>query len=48
MVTNILRGLPITYRDFKKQYDWIRAREGDGKHDLDFLFDRLLLEEEDI
>ncbi|KFY80857.1 hypothetical protein V499_00312 [Pseudogymnoascus sp. VKM F-103] len=46
-VTNVLIGLPSVYHDFKRQYDWIRAKEGDGKHDLLFLYDRLLLEEED-
>lgn len=45
MVTNILLGLPAAYRDFKEQYDWIRAKDGDAKHDLDFLFNRLLLKE---
>lgn len=45
MVTNILFGLPAAYRDFREQYDWIRAKDGDGKHDLEFLFNRLLLKE---
>lgn len=47
MVSNILIGLPSSYRNFKKQYDWIRAKNPDEEHDLSFLFDRLFIEEED-
>ncbi|ELR07445.1 hypothetical protein GMDG_08414 [Pseudogymnoascus destructans 20631-21] len=47
MVSNILLGLPSSYRTFKKQYDWIRAKNPDEEHDLSFLFDRLFIEEED-
>lgn len=45
IVTNILLGLPAAYQDFKEQYDWIRAKEGNEKHNLEFLFNRLLLKE---
>ena len=47
IVTNIMVGLPTNYRGFKKQYDWVRSANADVDHDLDFLFDRLLIEEED-
>jgi adenine-specific DNA methylase len=47
MVSNILTGLPASYTDFKKQYNWIRARDLNQTPDLDFLFNRLFMEEED-
>jgi hypothetical protein len=46
-VSNILTGLPASYTDFKKQYNWIRARDLNQTPDLDFLFNRLFMEEED-
>ncbi|KAI8221550.1 retrotransposon Ty1-copia subclass [Colletotrichum sp. SAR 10_77] len=48
MVTNILVSLPRSYDTFRSQYDWIRAQQGDEKPNLDLLYDRLLIEEENI
>jgi hypothetical protein len=41
----LLRGLPSNYRNFKEQYDWVRSAKPDDPPDLDYLFDRLLIEE---
>jgi hypothetical protein len=46
MFTSILlHGLPPNYRNFKEQYDWVRSAKPDDPPDLDYLFDRLQIEE---
>src|SRR5271155_5479959 len=46
MFTSILlHGIPPNYRNFKEQYDWVRSAKPDDPPDLDFLFDRLQIEE---
>jgi hypothetical protein len=46
LATNILFGLTTNYSTFKTQYEWARALQPDESPDLDFLYDRLLNEEE--
>jgi hypothetical protein len=46
-VTNVLYGLPDNYRETSRQYDWVRATNPDNPPDLDFLFDRLYIEDEE-
>lgn len=43
--TTILHGLPPSYRGFKEKYDWIRSTKADEPPDLDYLFERLHVEE---
>ena len=47
-VTHVLIGLPARYGDFKKQYEWSRAKDNTDNPDLNFLYERLLVEEEDL
>ena len=43
--TALLYGLTPNFRDFKEKYDWIRSTTPDDPPDLDYLYDRLLVEE---
>jgi hypothetical protein len=43
--TALLHGLPSNYRGFKEKYDWIRSTKPDDPPDLDYLYDRLHVEE---
>jgi hypothetical protein len=43
--TALLHGLPPSYRSFKEKYDWIRSTKPDDPPDLDYLFERLHVEE---
>jgi gag-polypeptide of LTR copia-type len=43
--SSLLHGLPNFYRVFKEQYDWVRSARPDDPPDLDYLFDRLHIEE---
>ncbi|OAQ57707.1 gag-polypeptide of LTR copia-type domain-containing protein [Pochonia chlamydosporia 170] len=45
LATVLLHGLPPNYRDFKEKYDWIRSTKPDDSPDLDYLFERLHVEE---
>ena len=46
MFTSILlHGLPPNYHNFKEQYDWVWSAKPDDPPDLDYLFDRLQIEE---
>jgi len=41
----LLHGLPPNFRDFKDKYDWIRSTKPDEPPDLDYLYERLHVEE---
>ncbi|CAI7613697.1 unnamed protein product [Penicillium pancosmium] len=43
--TALLHGLPPSYRSFKEKYDWIRSTKPDDSPDLDYLFERMHVEE---
>jgi hypothetical protein len=43
--TALLHGLPSNYRGFKEKYDWIRSTKPDDPPDLDYLYERLHVEE---
>ena len=43
--TALLHGLPPNYRGFKEKYDWIRSTKPDDPPDLDYLYERLHVEE---
>ena len=43
--TALLHGLPPNFRIFKENYDWIRSMSPDEPPDLDYLFERLHVEE---
>lgn len=43
--TALLHGLPPSYRTFKEKYDWIRSTKPDDPPDLDYLYERLHVEE---
>ena len=43
--TALLHGLPPSYRAFKEKYDWIRSTKPDDPPDLDYLYERLHVEE---
>ncbi|KAJ5460957.1 uncharacterized protein N7458_002509 [Penicillium daleae] len=43
--TALLHGLPPSYRTFKDKYDWIRSTKPDDPPDLDYLYERLHVEE---
>ncbi|KAJ6033764.1 hypothetical protein N7444_011535 [Penicillium canescens] len=43
--TALLHGLPPSYRGFKEKYDWIRSINPDDSPDLDYLFERMHVEE---
>lgn len=45
LATALLHGLPPNFRDFKEKYDWIRSTKPDDPPDLDFLYERLHVEE---
>lgn len=43
--TALLHGLPPNFRTFKENYDWVRSIHPDESPDLDYLFERLHVEE---
>ena len=43
--TALLHGLPSNFRIFKENYDWVRSIKPDDPPDLDYLFERLHVEE---
>ncbi|KAI3129614.1 hypothetical protein CBS147330_5244 [Penicillium roqueforti] len=43
--TALLHGLPPNYRSFKEKYDWVRSIKPDDSPDLDYLFERMHVEE---
>ena len=43
--TALLHGLPPNFRVFKENYDWVRSIKPDDSPDLDYLFERLHVEE---
>lgn len=43
--TALLHGLPPNFRIFKENYDWVRSIKPDDPPDLDYLFERLHVEE---
>ncbi|KAF2174651.1 hypothetical protein K469DRAFT_705780, partial [Zopfia rhizophila CBS 207.26] len=45
LATALLHGLPPNYRGFKEKYDWIRSTKPDDPPDLNYLYDRLYVEE---
>ena len=45
LATALLHGLPSDFRDFKEKYDWIRSTKPDDPPDLDYLYERLYVEE---
>jgi hypothetical protein len=45
LATALLHGLPPHFRVFKENYDWIRSTTPDDPPNLDYLYDRLLVEE---
>ncbi|KZZ88210.1 Ribonuclease H-like protein [Beauveria brongniartii RCEF 3172] len=45
LATALLNGLPANFNDFKEKYDWIRSTNPDDPPDLDYLYDRLHVEE---
>lgn len=45
LVPVLLHGLPPNFRDFKEKYDWIRSAKPDDAPELDYLYERLLVEE---
>lgn len=45
LVTALLHGLPSSYQDFKEKYDWIRSTKPDDPPDLDYLYERLHVED---
>jgi hypothetical protein len=45
LVTALLHGLPPNFCDFKEKYDWIRSTKPDDPPDLDYLYERLHVEE---
>lgn len=45
LATVLLHGLPPTFRNFKENYDWIRSTKPDDSPDMDYLYDRLHVEE---
>jgi hypothetical protein len=45
LATALLHGLPPNFRDFKEKYDWIRSTKPDDPPDLDYLYERLHVEE---
>ena len=45
LATALLHGLPSNFRDFKEKYDWIRSTKPDDPPDLDYLYERLHVEE---
>ncbi|GJN66062.1 hypothetical protein PLICBS_000078 [Purpureocillium lilacinum] len=45
LATALLHGLPSNFRDFKERYDWIRSTKPDESPDLDYLYERLHVED---
>jgi gag-polypeptide of LTR copia-type/GAG-pre-integrase domain len=45
LATALLHGLPLNFRDFKEKYDWICSTKSDDAPDLDYLYERLYVEE---
>ena len=45
LATALLHGLPPNFRDSKEKYDWIRSTTPDDSPDLDYLYERLHVEE---
>ena len=45
LATALLHGLPPNFCDFKEKYDWIRSTKPDDPPDLDYLYERLHVEE---
>jgi hypothetical protein len=45
LATALLHGLPSSYQDFKEKYDWIRSTKPDDPPDLDYLYERLHVED---
>ncbi|GLA55663.1 hypothetical protein AnigIFM63604_002455 [Aspergillus niger] len=45
LATAFLHGLPAQYRGFKEKYNWIRSTKPDDPPDLDYLYERLHVEE---
>lgn len=45
LATALLHGLPSNFRDFKEKYDWVRSTKPDDPPDLDYLYERLHVEE---
>jgi hypothetical protein len=43
--TALLHGLPPSYRSFKEKYGWVRSIKPDDSPDLDYLFERMHVEE---
>lgn len=43
--TTLLHGLPPSYRAFKEKYGWIPSTKPDDPPDLDYLYERLRVEE---
>ncbi|KAG9196947.1 hypothetical protein G6514_002749 [Epicoccum nigrum] len=43
--TAILYSLPSNFSDFKEKYNWIRSTRPNNPPDLDYLYERLLVEE---
>jgi gag-polypeptide of LTR copia-type len=45
LATTLLHGLPSNFRDFKEKYNWVRSTKPDDPPDLDYLYERLYVEE---
>jgi hypothetical protein len=45
LATALLHGLPPNFRDFKEKYDWIRSTKPDDPPDMEYLYERLHVEE---
>jgi len=45
LATALLHGLPPNFQDFKEKYDWIRSTNPEDPPDLDYLYERLHVEE---
>lgn len=48
MITNVLKGLPRTYNNFQKMWEWKRAEDPHSDPNITFFAERLLMEEENI
>ena len=45
LTTTLLHGLLPNFCDFKEKYDWIRLTKSDDTPNLDYLYERLYIEE---
>lgn len=45
LATALLHGLPPNFNEFKEKYDWIRSTNPEDPPDMDYLYDRLHVEE---